>query len=184
MRWLVHILAIACTVFLIVVLNLKWSREASEATQIASTISAIREIERTVRYNVEYNHLRANERGWPERIEQSWFRELPRNELVSSEHPWMEIATEQEAALRHPPVRMMVNHTLAGLWYNPYQGVVRARVPIQVSDQAALTLYNRVNGTNLSSLLEAETPTDPVPLVRPPQGKSRVDGEPFGHGIP
>jgi hypothetical protein len=41
-------------------------------------------------------------------------------------------------------------------WYNPYAGVVRARVPQGASDAAALKMYNAVNVSRLRSLFDDE----------------------------
>jgi hypothetical protein len=50
-------------------------------------------------------------------------------------------------------------------WYNPYQGVIRTRVPPAISDQRSLDLYNRLNRCNLSSIFPTErdspAPADP-----------------------
>jgi hypothetical protein len=54
----------------------------------------------------------------------------------------------------HPPVRLTLDDRMASFWYNPYQGVVRARVPVQVNDDAALELYNRINGCSLLSIFD------------------------------
>ena len=94
-----------------------------------------------------------NPRGWPKTIDPSWFTEgPPRNTLVTPERPWVEIATEDEAQLSNPMIRMTVNPSLASFWYNPYQGIVRARVPVTISDREALDWYNTINGTNLDSI--------------------------------
>ena len=37
-------------------------------------------------------------------------------------------------------------------WYNPANGAFRARVPQQSTDQETIDLYNRVNGTSVTSL--------------------------------
>ena len=68
----------------------------------------------------------------------------------------VEVAGEADAHLLHPRVRMTVDEEMAGFWYNPYQGIVRARVPVLVSDKDATELYNRLNNASLTSLLEVE----------------------------
>ena len=98
-----------------------------------------------------------NPRGSPKTIDPSWFTEgPPRNTLVTPGRPWVEIATEDEAQLSNPMIRMTVNPSLASFWYNPYQGIVRARVPVTISDREALDWYNTINGTSLDS---SATPT-------------------------
>ncbi len=41
---------------------------------------------------------------------------------------------------------------MAQFWYNPNTGVLRARVPADVSDATALKWYNHINGTNLTGI--------------------------------
>lgn len=77
---------------------------------------------------------------------------------MTPDRPWLEVAPAADADLLHPRVRVTIDEGLAAFWYNPFQGVVRARVPVLVSDTDATALYNRVNGTSLSSIFETETP--------------------------
>jgi len=90
-------------------------------------------------------------------IDPAWFQEAaPGNPLLDEDRPWVEVAGTSQADLLHPPVRMAVEKSIAAFWYNPYQGVVRARVPVMVSDDKATELYNRVNGTGMSSIFVRE----------------------------
>lgn len=103
-----------------------------------------------------------NARGWPQTIDPAWFGEAPpRNGLVSKANPWLEVASPEEAELHDPLVRMTIDSRRAGYWYNPNQGIVRARVPVGISDDRALRLYNRINGTALTSIYSKE------PLPKP-----------------
>jgi hypothetical protein len=74
----------------------------------------------------------------------------------------------------------------AAFWYNPYKGILRARVPYDISDERALDLYNRVNGTSVSSIygVEALLPADEFtgppgelasPLPEPPSTGPGLD---------
>jgi hypothetical protein len=102
-----------------------------------------------------------NSRGWPVSVAPDWFGpNPPRNLLVSPDRPWLEIATIHEATLRDPVIRMTIDRSIAAFWYNPYLGIVRARVPMQISDDQSLALYNAVNSTSLSSIHG-----DPLPLA-------------------
>lgn len=169
MRVLVNILAGLCVLVLAGALWIKVAREAEETRRVSDTAAAMRQIERTIRYKVEYEALAANPRGWPMTIDRGWFDNLPRSALVGPEHPWLEIASPAEAPLKNPPVRLAVSPVLAGLWYNPYQGVLRARVPVQVNDSRSAALYNAVNGTDLRSILEPERVFQPQ-RARPVEG--------------
>jgi len=78
-----------------------------------------------------------------------------------------------------PPVRMTIDGKLASFWYNPYQGIVRARVPVCVSDRKALDLYNSINGTRLSELYGAppEPPRESGPALPSGAEKPRATAE-------
>ncbi|MHC4079799.1 MAG: hypothetical protein ACYS15_06295 [Planctomycetota bacterium] len=94
-----------------------------------------------------------SQRGYPTGIDAAWFAgNLPMNPLLGPSHPWVEIAGKSQLDLQHPPNRIAFDHGAAQFWYNPYTGLVRARVSAEVSDATALRLYNRVNGTKLSDL--------------------------------
>lgn len=161
MRMLVNSLVALCALALGGLLYLKSAGEADEAERAERAIQAIREVEQTLYYKAAVERVPTNSRGWPLTIDPAWFKTgLPRNPLLSNEHPWLEVASNAEAGLKNPTVRLAVSPALAGIWYNPYQGVVRARVPVQISDVKSTALYNLVNGTDLSSILMPETPSE------------------------
>jgi hypothetical protein len=164
MRHIVNITAGLCVLVLVGILWIKAARDADDAHRIAATMSAMRQIEQTIRYKVEYQGLEANAKGWPMTVDRNWFEQVPRSVLVGPENPWLEIAPQAEANFKHPPVRLAVGTDLAGLWYNPYLGILRARVPVQVSDAKSAALYNQVNGTSLKSILEPENGVLPMPF--------------------
>ncbi len=91
-------------------------------------------------------------RLYPPLVRPDWFRGTPpQNTLVTGDRPWMDIAPVEDYQ-DHPPNPLVTGPDQAAFWYNPALGVVRARVPRQVTDRLTLELYNRVNGTWLSSL--------------------------------
>jgi len=100
-------------------------------------------------------------RKWPSTIDPNWFEEPPRNTLLSPDRPWVEVAPPEHAELTDPVMRIALGTDLASFWYNPYQGVIRARVPVTINDRQALTLYNHVNRTSLTSLYAAPPSTAP-----------------------
>lgn len=98
-----------------------------------------------------------NARGWPVTIDPAWFGgNPPQNPLLSADRSWVEVATPEQAYLLHPEVRVAADNTLAAFWYNPYQGVVRTRVPATLSDERALAMYNRLNQCALVSIFQVE----------------------------
>jgi hypothetical protein len=58
---------------------------------------------------------------------------------------------------------MAIDNSVASFWYNPYQGVIRARVPIVISDRKAL--YNSVNRTRLDSIYSKDLPIEEPPAA-------------------
>ncbi|MCA9277470.1 MAG: hypothetical protein H6815_01630 [Phycisphaeraceae bacterium] len=99
-----------------------------------------------------------NSRGWPRSVSVQWFlTNCPSNPLLRGDRPWIEIASELEAYLEHPLHRAATRAEHATFWYNPYNGVVRARVPMQTTDDQTLRLYNLVNESNLPTLHTIES---------------------------
>ncbi len=163
MRMLVNTIVGLCVAALLAVVWAKSSREQDEVARASGAASAIRNIQQVLSYQAAYDKAPSNSRGWPITIDPAWFGgDVPRNPLVTAQHPWIEIAPPSDAGLLHPAVRLAVSPALAGLWYNPYQGVVRARVPVMISDAKSVALYNQVNGTTLATIFQKE-----IPLVVP-----------------
>jgi hypothetical protein len=154
-----------------------WSWHAEHTAQEQAAIdqarASIERISREISYRATLSDCPLNGRGWPIVVEPQWFQgHLPRNPLVPQSNPWLEIAGEHEQHLLNPPQPLVVDETLASFWYNPANGIVRARVGQTVSDASALRLYNAINGTRLGSLFLPETP-----LVEQPEDP------PLWHGL-
>ncbi len=116
----------------------------------------VREFQQMVHVRAATKDVELNGRGWPVTINPEWFSgDPPRNPLLSAERPWVEIAPPEDAHLSDPRVRIALDSRYASFWYNPYQGIVRARVPMKINDQLTLDLYNMVNGTTLPSIFRA-----------------------------
>lgn len=132
------------------------TRQEKEA-MIERAAGELRRVELELKYRAAARLPGLNERGWPEKIDREWFNGpsgVPANPLVSPERPWVDLASAEEHDLDHPLMKMAADPRAAGFWYNPALGVVRARVPVLVSDEETLELYNRVNGTRLASIFE------------------------------
>ncbi len=95
-----------------------------------------------------------------------WFKTgLPMNILVPGWHPWLDVAPTGDME-DDPPDPIVTHAGQAGLWYNPNRGVFRARVQDQGSESATLTLYNKLNGTELKLLPTADRQArQPRPLI-------------------
>lgn len=148
-------------------------RERKLVQEVAADLARFRQV---LAYKAASKQVEINGRGWPTTVDPEWFGgEPPRNPLVTPERPWVEIAPPDEAELSDPPVRMAISPLHASFWYNPYQGIVRARVPVSISDEKALRLYNAVNGTALANIY-APIP-DPAPPVEKPEGEKTETAE-------
>lgn len=125
---------------------------------------AVQEMSRQVRLHAALGKAEVNGRGWPVTVEPSWFGAAPpRNGLVTPERPWLEIAPPEHADLVHPPVRITIDRSVAAFWYNPANGVVRARAPMRLADRSTTEVYNQINGSTLASIF-----SDIFPPVRGP----------------
>lgn len=130
---------------------------SAKQDQIAAeqrTQSALKQIERQIRIMAGSNGAELNGRGWPITIDPAWFgTDVPKNALLTGARPWLEVASPDEKALTHPVVRQAVNRDVAAFWYNPSNGIVRARAGVMVSDKAAIEAYNRVNSSSITTLV-------------------------------
>jgi len=131
-----------------------WSRAGrDEVAAIDGTRNAIARLESEIRLRSGTGSAALNPRGWPVSIDPEWFRGAePRNLLLSGDHPWIEIAPPADALLEHPRKRIAIDRATASFWYNPANGIVRARTPAGVSDKRTTEVYNTVNSSSLSSI--------------------------------
>jgi hypothetical protein len=132
-----------------------WYRDVETATV------DLHRLQREVYLQAALAEVPLTDRGFPVTVDPEWFEGgLPRNPLLGPDHPWLEVASSGQQNLMHPPQRMAGDRTIAKFWYNPYQGVVRARVSSEMSEQEALALYNQINGCRLPSLFAEEPRTE------------------------
>jgi len=130
-------------------------REAMEV----QTQQEVRRFQQQVHLQAALEFSDSGVRGYPEMVKPAWFGgRLPRNALLKPGHPWLEIANEKEAALRHPRRCTAETDQMAAFWYNPANGIVRARVPAEITDEKALHLYNFINRSDLTSILAPGQP--------------------------
>ena len=118
---------------------------------VSVTRAAVRRFQAQIMVQSALEKVPLSQRGYPLTIETRWFgNTLPSNLLLGPAYPWVEIASADQRNMTHPPRRMATDRKLAQFWYNPNNGVVRARVPDSVSDATALRLYNDINDTAVS----------------------------------
>ena len=118
-----------------------------------TTRAELRRFQQQIALQSTLAKVERTERGYPLTIDPEWFQgNLPSNPLLGPEHPWVEIASPEQENLIHPNERVASNKGIAKFWYNPRTGMVRARVPVGMSDKASLELYNYVNNAGLPDL--------------------------------
>lgn len=154
MRLLVDILiALMLITTLAGVLYFQQSEE-EEMLRVHAVQQAMRSIESESLYRAALGEAEATPRGYARYLSLAWFDHEPRNLFVDEDRrrgPWIEhIDMETERELANPR-RIIADEQHPPFWYNPYRGVVRARVPKQLSQRGTLELYNLVNGTRLRS---------------------------------
>ncbi|MEO1008805.1 MAG: hypothetical protein AAFX79_09565 [Planctomycetota bacterium] len=156
MRRIVDALAMGLCVVVLVLALVGWARTDTTATRSAQTLLALDRFHTVLKLQANTPGVEVNGRGWPITVEAWWFgKEPPRNQLLSGDRPWVEIAPIEHADRMHPddPVAFDEDGVKpASFWYNPYRGVVRARVAPQINAEATLLLYNEVNDVALVSL--------------------------------
>ena len=164
-KWARNLTALLAAAVCIGIVLSYWRTELDGRLSVAMTKDALSEIRQVISLKVITKDVPGNERGWPKSIERSWFDGLgrtPSNLMVESadgllgaaHRPWLEIAGPGDVDLTHPRVRVTLDANTAAFWYNPASGVIRARVPIQVTDQQTTQLYNAVNSTSIASALD------------------------------
>jgi hypothetical protein len=180
MRRLVDLLAVLTLVGLGAAIFYTQKDQYLQQAAVEQASQAVRMFDLKIKYHAATEGAQLTARGWPMTIDPAWFEgAVPRNPLVSGDRPWLEIAGPEDAELQHPRLRMAVDSTLASFWYNPYNGALRARAPVTVSDQEALEIYNTVNRTNLTSIFDHTAPSfvPPEDLVEDEPVEAQPAGE-------
>ena len=148
-----------------IVIGLYTFRQLEFSHRVDVAVTSLREFDRAIAVHAAAGGAELTPQGWPASIEPKWFEGVPpKNPLLSPDRPWLEVAGASEAQLLNPPVRIAAERGIAAFWYNPYRGVVRARVPLLISEQDTVDLYNRINHTTISACVEPLSP-DPTPAV-------------------
>lgn len=163
MRFLLNTLAALLVCALVAGGVWQYRAREQDRARLDEARSAVRQLQRTITVQAGLGKTEVNGRGWPVTIDTAWFDGAPPwNALVSRQRPWVEVAPPEHGDLLHPIVRMTINDDVAAFWYNPGNGILRARVPVTVSDRQATELYNSVNGTSLRSIFEETAPIAPT----------------------
>ncbi len=151
MRRTIDILFAIVIVCLLAGVALHYRHERRFELDVSTTRAEVRRFQAQIMVQSALEHVPLSQRGYPMVIEPRWFNgHLPRNLLLGPAYPWVEIASADQSDKTHPVRRMATDRKQAQFWYNPNSGVVRARVPDNVSDATALRLYNEINDSHVS----------------------------------
>lgn len=127
--------------------------EERKQEQVHKLTQDVTRFEQMIKLRAATKDVELNGRGWPATVDPGWFDgDPPRHTLLTGDRPWVEVAPPEDALLRDPLVRVALDERYAGFWYNPYQGIIRARVPLEINDKLTLELYNALNGTSLTNI--------------------------------
>jgi hypothetical protein len=163
LRRTVDVVAALMGLGVVAVVGLFVSERLQDRSQTHSLAAALEEFDRTIAIQAGSHQVELTNRGYPVTIDPSWFLgSPPRNPLLSADRPWVEVATLDQAELLDPPLRIAASPETAAFWYNPYKGIVRARVPLKMSERDSVELYNTVNERNIDTIFK------PL-VVDPPQ---------------
>ena len=169
MRRAVDAVCVLAAVAVLAVVAFALSASFREKATVGGVTRALAQFQRQLSIQAAAREREHHSSGWPETIELAWFGDNPpRNPLVSPDRPWVEIATPDQAELTDPPVRVAVSTAYAAFWYNPAKGIVRARVPLKMSEAASVELYNQVNGADIDEgYIPFTPPPKPAPVPEP-----------------
>ena len=153
MRILLNILIGLTLLGIGIVVAMSLQADVVKEDQIKTTKVEVRRFQRQITLQSAVSDIELTSEGFPVTIDPLWFDgHLPSNTLVEIGRPWVQIAGWDERASLHPADLTARDAAAAQFWYSPYKGVVRARVPADISDERALEIYNQVNGSRLTDM--------------------------------
>jgi len=150
---LVELVVVMLMVFALAALALQRFGTISYRTQCAAAATTVRHIQEKIVEQWLYKGK------YPDTIEGNWFADgqLPENPLVHNPAAAVQVDATGDTSKVHPNAKVYVagsGATDTAFWYNPANGMVRARVPDAGSTADTLKLYNYVNHCKASSLAE------------------------------
>jgi len=162
---------------LIVVLGgIVWYQRQQQSwlENVTAVQDAMRAIESTALYHGALGEIETTDLGYARQIDPSWFDARPINRFFTDEaRPWIDLVDQSDRG-RFDPEQIISEGSLAAFWYNPWRGLIRARVPAQLSQRDTLELYNLVNGTSLR-IEDVDWSDPPVHERTDPKQRDRVE---------
>lgn len=158
MRIVVNILMLLMVVGTGVLLLYTKQGNDLEARRIEQVRNAIATIEsKSLLTPAKDNTIEKLSNGQAVMIEQSWFETVPLNPFAPENTRWMDVA--KHPGLKHPEM-ITFGDSRAMFWYNPHLGIVRARVPQQISQGSTFEYYNRLNESSLTEQAHKQAVVD------------------------
>lgn len=119
------------------------AREDATASTLQTTIASVKS-------RIDYEKVVNG--AYPSALQASWFvgRQLPTH--PDNTFGVSSVQVETTAGRQHPTSKVLKAGVLGAFWYNPTEGVFRARVADQGNSTSTLDFYNRVNGSSETSL--------------------------------
>ena len=153
MRTLLNILVVVMLAGILVGVVMIRSNKGIKQDQIRTARDEVRRFQRQITFQATIAEVELTAEGYPVTADPNSFHgNLPQNLLIEAVHPWVEIAGRNERSFLHPLDIVVRDAAAAQFWYNPYKGIVRARVPADISDAIALEVYNQVNDSSLGGV--------------------------------
>ena len=123
---------------------------ALTARTTGSQAAVLRANLNAIQAQVEYHYLRHGR--YPSTIEAEWFAgsRLPEHPQNDFELPPIQVLNQP--GLLHPTNKVLKSGVAGAYWYNPAEGVIRARVADMGTAEATQQLYDVVNGSGGLSL--------------------------------
>lgn len=146
----------------------------TRVTDVTRVHAALAELHEQAAFRAALGVVERSDAGFPQRVSPDWFDGLiPVNSLVAGTHPWIDVAPPGDQS-DQPPDPVIRRPEQAGFWYNPVRGIFRARVMPEDTDALTLEVYNRANGTSLSTLPYNNPDRAPITLPIPETATATV----------
>lgn len=123
----------------------------SNASQNA-TLSTLQTTLDTLRDSAELMRQKSPTSEYPATVDSTWFASG-----IGPKHPEnvfgvANIEVEDASGKTHPTNKVLITGIGGAFWYNPAEGIFRARVADQGTSSSTLTFYNQVNESSESAL--------------------------------
>ena len=146
MRWTLNILTVLMVLGLAAFIMIQHESGASYKHQQEAARKATYRLHQEITLQATLMQKNSSGFHYPDTIDPKWFPSgVPQNPLLTGPHPWISICSVEDRLLDHPRNPLAADSQTAQFWYNPYRGLIRARIPADLNEADALALYNFIN---------------------------------------